>query len=478
MAFSNLRYQIAEDGIVTVCFDEPGSPVNTMKPEWYADMVALADQLQADAHRITGVLLTSAKSTFFAGADLKSVLQLGPADAPQVFEDMERLKRAFRRIETLGKPVVALLEGAALGGGWELALLAHARFALDKPRISLGLPEVTLGLIPGATGITKMTRLLGLTAAQPYLLEGQLFDPNKALALGLVNGLADTSSQLLDMARAYIAAHPQSSQPWDTKGYKMPGGSVNSPALAMGLALAPAMLFKKAHGLYPAAQAILEAMVEGAQVDYDTATRIETRKLVRIMSSQTTKNMVTAFFFHLSAIRAGKSRPAGVPKWTPQRVGIVGAGIMGAGIAYANAIRAIPCVLKDVSLEKAQAGRQYTHQLTMKRVDSGRMSAQQQLNTMALIQATDDMADLQGCELIIEAVFENRALKAQVTQEAQAVLAPNGVLASNTSTLPISGLATAHRGQRCTRFFHQPGVWHLRHGRRGHAGRGPASTVD
>ncbi len=443
MTFSTLRYQLADDGIVTVCFDEPGSPVNTMKPEWYADMVALADQLHQDAHKLHGVLFTSAKKTFFAGADLKGVLTLQASDAKTTFESMEALKRAFRRIETLGKPVVAVIEGAALGGGWELALVAHARFVLNNPKISLGLPEVSLGLIPGATGITKMTRLLGLMAAQPYLMEGKLFGPRNAMELGLVHGVADSSEQLHAMAREYIAAHPQSAQAWDVKGYKMPGGNVNSPALAMGLAVAPAMLFNKGHGLYPAAQAILEAMVEGAQVDYDTATRIETRKLVRIMYGQTTKNMITAFFFNMTAIRSGKSRPGNAPVWKPAKVGILGAGMMGAGIAYANASRGIACVLKDVSLEKAQKGRDYTHKLTSKQVDSGRMDAAKQLKTMSLIQATDKTADLQGCDLIIEAVFENRALKAQVTQEAEAMLAADGVFASNTSTLPISGLAKA-----------------------------------
>lgn len=309
MTFSTLRYALNSQGIATVTFDEPGSPVNTMKPKWQADMLALADQLTQDQAQLQGVLLTSAKYTFFAGADLKGVLKLQASDVVAAFTGIEALKKAFRRIETLGKPVVALLEGAALGGGWELALVAHARFALDNPKISLGLPEVSLGLIPGATGITKMTRLLGLMAAQPYLMEGKLFNPSEALSLGLVDGLASTPEQLVAMALAFIKAHPQIQQPWDRKGYRMPGGSVDSPALAAALALAPAMLFNKTHGLYPAPQAVLEAMVEGAQVDYDTATRIESRKLAKLMVGQTTKNMVNAFFFNLNAIKAGKSRP-------------------------------------------------------------------------------------------------------------------------------------------------------------------------
>ena len=443
MTFSTLTYSLGDDGIVHVVFDEPNSPVNTMKPQWQADMLALADRLQADNDKLKGVILSSAKTTFFAGADLKSVQSLKPQDAPAAFHSLEKLKHAFRRIETLGKPVVAILNGAALGGGWELALVAHVRMALNHTKIRFGLPEVTLGLIPGATGITKMTRMLGLMAAQPYLMEGKLFGPHKALELGLVHALGSTLEELHTLALDFIHNHPQVSQPWDVKGFKMPGGSVNSPALAAGLAVAPAMLFNKAHGLYPAAQAILEAMVEGAQVDYDTATRIETRKLARIMVGQTTKNMVNAFFFNLNAIKSGKSRPGTFAPWKPTRVGILGAGMMGAGIAYANAIKGIPCVLKDVSLDKAQLGRAYTQKLTDKQIASKRMQAADQLKTLALIQATDKAADLKGCDLIIEAVFENRALKAQVTQEAEPMLAAGSVFASNTSTLPISGLAQA-----------------------------------
>ena len=443
MVFTTLRYELGNDGIAQVVFDEPDSPVNTMKPAWQADMVALADRLQADVERVNGVIFSSAKTTFFAGADLKGVLALREQDAPQAFASLETLKHAFRRIETLGKPVVALLQGAALGGGWELALVAHARFALNQPKISFGLPEVSLGLIPGATGITKMTRLLGLSSAQPYLMEGKLFSPHKALELGLVQGLASTAEELHAMALNFIQKHPQAVQAWDVKGYKMPGGHINSPAVAAGLAVAPAMLFNKAHGLYPAAQAIMEAMVEGAQVDYDTATRIESRKLARVMVGQTTKNMVNAFFFNMNAIKSGKSRPKGFETWKPERVGILGAGMMGAGIAHANATRGIPCVLKDVSLEIANRGRNYTQQLTDKLVQSNRMHPSAQLKTMALIQATDRTDDLKGCDLIIEAVFENRGLKAQVTEEAEPMLAADGVFATNTSTLPISGLAKA-----------------------------------
>ena len=438
-----IRYELDGAGIATVTLDAPGAPVNTMTPQWQADLAEAADCLERDRAQIKGVLLVSAKSTFFAGAELNSVLKLKAEDAAPGFKSIEAMKRCFRRIETLGRPVVALLNGAALGGGWEVALAAHARFALDDRKIQFGTPEVSLGLIPGATGITKTVRLLGLMAAQPYLLEGQLFGPREALELGLVQGLGDSVESLRAQALAWIADHPDATQPWDRKDYKMPGGTPSNPKIAAGLVVAPAMLAQKTRGLYPAAHAILETMVEGAMVDYDTATRIESRKLAKTMVSQTTKNMVTAFFFNMNAIKSGKSRPAGVPRWKPAKVGVLGAGMMGAGIAHAAASRGFVCVLKDVDIDKARAGFEAVRKLTVPLVARGRMSEVQQAQLLNLITPTAAAADLQGCDLIIEAVFEQRELKASVTREAEPMLAAGGVFASNTSTLPITGLAQA-----------------------------------
>ena len=465
-----IRYELSDDGIATLTFDAPGAPVNTMTPQWQADMAEAADALERDKPRIKGVLLASAKTTFFAGAELKSVLKLKAEDAAAGFTQIEAMKRNFRRIETLGRPVVALLNGAALGGGWELALVAHARFSLADPKIQYGTPEVSLGLIPGATGITKTVRLLGLMAAHPYLIEGKLFGPQEALELGLVDGLGASIDDLRAQALAWIGAHPDAIQPWDRKDYRMPGGTPSNPKIAAGLVVAPAMLAQKTRGLYPAAQAILEVMVEGALVDYDTATRIESRKLAKTMVGQTTKNMVTAFFFNLNAIKSGKSRPAGndgpktpaasspggsepalgrpgggFPRWKPKKVGVLGAGMMGAGIAHATASRGMACVLKDVTIDKARAGFEAVRGITAPLVAKGRMTEVQQAGLLNLITPTADAADLQGCDLIIEAVFEQRDLKAVVTREAEPMLAPGGVFASNTSTLPITGLAEASK---------------------------------
>ena len=442
-----IRYEL-HDGIATLTFDEPGSPVNTMCADWQRDLSTATGLVVRDKGLIKGIILASAKSTFFAGADLKSTMRLTPADASRVFAEIEQTKKNFRTLETLGVPVVSCINGAALGGGWEVALVGHHRVAVDNPKIQLGLPEITLGLIPGATGITKMTRLLGLMGAQPYILESKLFNPREALDLGLVHELVpasgdDVAASLRTAALLWIAANPKAQHPWDAKDYKIPGGTPANPKIAGMLTVAPAMLKQKTRGLYPAPEAALAAMAEGAMVDFDTATRIESRYLAKLIVSPVARNMINTFFFNLNAIKGGQSRPKNVPRYKPQKVGILGAGMMGAGIAYAQASRGINTVLEDVSLENAQRGKAYSVKLTQPRVDKGRMSPHDQQALLERITPTAHPSDLQGCDLIIEAVFENRELKAAVTREAEPMLAEGGFFASNTSTLPISGLAQA-----------------------------------
>jgi 3-hydroxyacyl-CoA dehydrogenase / enoyl-CoA hydratase / 3-hydroxybutyryl-CoA epimerase len=431
-----IRYEL-QDGIATITFDEPGSPVNTMCEAWQQDLSAVTAQVVQDKDAIQGIVLASAKTTFFAGADLKGTMRLQPSDAARVFREIEQTKKNFRTLETLGKPVVS----------WEVALVGHYRVAIDDRKIQFGLPEITLGLIPGASGITKMTRLLGLMGAQPYVLESKLFSPREALELGLVHELVpagpQAAAQLREKALAWIAANSTAQHPWDDKAYKMPGGTPSNPKIAGALSVAPAMLKKTSRGLYPAPEAALAAMVEGAQVDFDTALRIESRYLARLIVSPVAKNMINTFFFNMNAIKSGHSRPKDVPRYKPQKVGLLGAGMMGAGIAYAQASRGVHTVLKDVTLDKAEAGKAYSAKITQPRVDKGRMSPHDQAALLARITPTANASDLAGCELIIEAVFENRELKARVTKEAEPQLAPGGIFASNTSTLPISGLAEA-----------------------------------
>ncbi len=437
-----IRYAL-QDGIATLTFDEPDSPVNTMCRQWQQDMTEAAAQVLKDKDAITGVVLASAKSTFFAGADLKALMRLTEADAPKAYAEVELLKKNFRTLETLGKPVVSCINGTALGGGWEVALVGHYRVALDNPKTQLGLPEVTLGLLPGASGVTKMVRHLGLMGAQPYLVEGKLFNPREALALGLVHELVSDPAQLREAALAYIATHPASHHPWDAKDYKIPGGTPANPKVAGMLTMAPAMLKKQTRGLYPAPEAIMACMAEGAMVDVDTALRIESRYLAKLMTGRNARAMVNTFFFNMNAIKGGQSRPAGVPRFKPTQVGLLGAGMMGAGIAYVQASKGMATVLKDVSSERAEAGKAYSIKVTQPRVDKGQLSPHDQKALLDRITTTDKATDLQGCDLVIEAVFESRELKAKVTQEAEPMLAPGGFFASNTSTLPIGGLAAA-----------------------------------
>lgn len=443
-----IQYQLA-DGIATITFDEEGSPVNTMCEQWQNELTQVTAQVARDKDAIKGILLASNKTTFFAGADLKGTMRLKASDAPRVFREIEQTKKNFRTLETLGKPVVSCLNGSALGGGWEVALVGHYRVAVDNPKIQFGLPEITLGLIPGATGITKMTRLLGLMGAQPYILESKLFSPREALELGLVHELVHDAAALRPAALAWVERHASGDapahHPWDDKNYKMPGGTPSNPKIAGMLSVAPAVLRHKTRGLYPAPEYALAAMVEGAQVDFDTALRIESRYLAKLIVSPVAKNMINTFFFNMNAIKSGQSRPKDVPRYKPQKVGILGAGMMGGGIAYVQASRGVATVLRDVTLEKAQAGKNYSLKVTQPRVDKGRMNPHDQADLLARITPSESMQALQGCDLIIEAVFENRELKARVTQEAEPMLAPGGFFASNTSTLPITGLAKASK---------------------------------
>jgi 3-hydroxyacyl-CoA dehydrogenase / enoyl-CoA hydratase / 3-hydroxybutyryl-CoA epimerase len=437
-----IQYELS-NGIATLTFDEPDSPVNTMCLQWQSDLTEVTAQVLKDKDAISGIILASNKTTFFAGADLKGLMRNKATDAGAIFTEIERMKKNFRTLETLGKPVVSCLNGAALGGGWEVALVGHYRVAVDDKKIQFGMPEVSLGLIPGASGITKTTRLLGLMGAQPYILEGKLFNPREGLDLGLIHELVADTAALRPAALAWIAANPVSAQPWDNKDYKIPGGTPANPKIAMALTVAPAMMKKASRGLYPAPEAALAAMVEGAQVDFDTALRIESRYLARLAVDPVAKNMINTFFFNMNAVKAGQSRPKSIAKYKPVKVGILGAGMMGAGIAYSQAARGIATVLKDITQEQADNGKAYSTKITQPRVDKGRMSPHDQVALLGRITATAKTEDLAGCDLIIEAVFEQRQLKALVTKEAEPMLAAGGFFASNTSTLPISGLATA-----------------------------------
>ncbi|MFI6411445.1 3-hydroxyacyl-CoA dehydrogenase NAD-binding domain-containing protein [Streptomyces sp. NPDC050585] len=440
---STIRWEQDDTGIVTLVLDDPEQSANTMNEAFRASIAAVADRAEAEKDSIRGIVYTSAKKTFFAGGDLGDLMKAGPGDAQAVFDAANGIKRSLRRIETLGKPVVAALNGAALGGGYEIALASHHRIALDAPGSKIGLPEVTLGLLPGGGGVTRTVRLMGITdALLKVLLQGTQYAPRRALENGLVHEVAETSEEMLAKARAFIDAHPESRQPWDEPGYKIPGGTPAHPKFAANLPAFPANLKKQLNGApFPAPRNILAAAVEGAQVDFETAQTVESRYFTELVTGQTAKNMIQAFFFDLQAVNAGRSRPRGVEPRTVRRAAVLGAGMMGAGIAYACAKAGIEVVLKDVTEEAAAKGKAYSEKLCAKAVERGRTSREKADALLARIRPTADVADLAGCDAVIEAVFEDTALKHKVFQEVQGVVAPDALLCSNTSTLPITVLA-------------------------------------
>ena len=403
----------------------------------------LYDEVDADGG-ITGVVIASAKKTFFAGGNLKNMVTTTPADAPAVFAMGEAVKAGLRRLELFPRPVVAAINGAALGGGFEICLAANHRILVDDNRVEVGLPESTLGLLPGGGGVTRVVRLLGLQSAlMDVLLPGTRFKPQAALEKGLVHELVATREELVPAAKAWIKANPDASQnPWDQAGYKMPGGTPSNPKLAAFMPMFPALLRKQTKGaVYPGPRALLSAAVEGAAVDFDTASRIESRYLTNLVVNQGSKNMIQAFFFDLQAINSGSLRPDGFAPFKPVKVGVLGAGMMGAGIAYSCARAGIEVVLKDVALESAEKGKAYSEKLLDKAISRGKSTEEKKAELLGRITATQDPADLAGCDLVIEAVFEDPALKAQVFAEIAPYVNKDALLCSNTSTLPITELA-------------------------------------
>ena len=393
-------------------------------------------------------MVTSAKKTFFAGANLKTTVQATPADAPAVFAFIEEVKATLRALEKLPRPVVAAINGAALGGGFEITLACQHRILVDDPKAEVGLPEASLGLLPGGGGVTRVTRMLGIQAAlMDVLLQGTRFRPADALDKGLVDALVPTREELLPAAKAWILDHRDDEaaayNAWDRPGYKMPGGTPKSPALAAFLPAFPALLRQQTKGaVYPAQRAILSASVEGASVDFDTASRIESRYLTKLVVGQNSKNMIQAFFFDLQAINAGKLRPEGFETFRATKVAVLGAGMMGAGIAYSCARAGMDVLLKDVSAEAAERGKAYSEKLLDKAIARGRSTEEKKAELLGRITPTGDAADLAGCDLVIEAVFEDPGLKHQVFAEVAPHVNDDALLCSNTSTLPITELAT------------------------------------
>ncbi len=442
---SVFKYEQDGDGIVTVTMDMTG-PVNAMNAEYRTEMAATVEKLEQQ-DGLTGVVLASAKSVFFAGGDLHELLAVEKGHEAFFMEVLAGIKDDLRRLEKLPVPVVAAINGAALGGGFELCLSCNYRVAWDDKSVQIGLPEVSLGLLPGGGGIVRMVNLLGLEKALPYVLEGKKVTSARALEAGMIHETVEKLEDLVPRAKAWILKNKDNAdaaiQPWDRPGHKIPGGSATSPRLAQLIMGAPIMLLKKTRGLLPAPEKVLDVAVEAARLEFDTALLVESRALAFLATTAEAKNQISTFFFAMNKVNGGASRPQDIAATRVKKVGILGAGMMGQGIAYVSAMAGIEVILKDISLEAAQKGKAYSEALLDVRVSRGRMTEEKKFGILDLITPTADDADLRGCDLIIEAVFENMVLKNKITQSTEGYLAENGVWGSNTSALPITRLAEA-----------------------------------
>ncbi len=435
-----VRYEQDADGIVTLTLDMPGRSMNVLNEELSRPLADAISRIEGDA-AVTGVIITSGKKEFLAGADIEGLYK--NTDVKLVYDIAEAYKVLLRRLEKCGRPVVAALNGTALGGGLELALACNYRIAVDNPKAKFGLPEVKLGLLPGGGGTQRLPRLIGIQASLPLMLEGKELRADQAKQLGILNEVVKDDAEMLARAKAWCLANPKPVQPWDDKKFKWPGGDSKSPANAQMWAIAPSMADAKSQGNYPALTNIMSCVFEGGIVDFDSGCRIESRYFANLGVSQVSKNMIGTLWFQLNAINKGKSRPEGFDKSTVKKLGVLGAGMMGAGIAYVSAKVGIEVVLLDSTAEAAEKGKSYSAGLLDKAIKKGRETPAGKGVFLDRIKATADYKDLEGCDLVIEAVFEDRAIKADVTKKTEAVIPATATFASNTSTLPITGLAKA-----------------------------------
>ena len=447
-----INYRI-ENNVAIISWNMTTSPMNVLNDVSIPEFESHLENAYADPE-VKGIIITSEKNEFIAGADVKMLLKNNDKDPSETYKFSLDFNKIFRKLETCGKPVVAAINGTALGGGYEVCLSCHYRIALDNPKAQIGLPEVQLGLLPGGGGTQRLPRLIGMEPALLLMVEGKRISPKEAHGYGMVNDLATTREDMMEKAMKWIQANPKAIQPWDEfdkktgaikarENYKVPGGNVQSPTGMRTFAGGTAMIMDKTKGNYPAPIEILSCVYEGLQVNMDRAIPIEVRHFVKVATSKEAKNLIGVMFLGKNEADKGASRPKDVPKTEVKKLGILGAGFMGSGIAYVSAMAGIEVVLKDVSMEGAEKGKDYSRTLVQKGIDRGKTTKEKGDQLLNLIHVTDKAEDLKGCDLIIEAVFENRELKATVTQEAEPMLAEGGVFGSNTSTIPISGLAKA-----------------------------------
>jgi len=434
-----IEYSTDAQGIATLTWNVADRPMNVLNLASIEAFDAAVKRAVAD-EAVKGVVITSSRPEFVAGGDLELIRRIRTAEGSMASSGP--FSRTLRMLETSGKPFVAAINGTALGGGLEICLACHRRVVADDPKIQLGVPEVSLGLLPAAGGTQRLPRMIGIKAALPYLLEGRKVDPARALADGLVDEVVP-AAQLLERARSWLLQDGAGAvvKAWDAKGFKFPGGSPQTPgptAIYFGVA---GSLLGKTQGLYPAPEAILACVYDGCQVDIDAGLKIEQRQFAKLATSAATKNMIRTLFYSMGEANRLADRPKDVPRRDYTRVGVLGAGMMGAGVAYVSALAGLQVVLLDTSAEAAAKGKEYGAKLLCAQVAKGKLSAEKRDAILALIEPTVDYAALKGCQIVVEAVFEDRGVKADVTRQAEAAMDADAVFASNTSTLPITGLA-------------------------------------
>lgn len=432
----------ADNGIITVTIDQSDRKMNVIGDGFNEAFATLTDAFISD-EEAKGLILTSGKSTFVVGADIDQLATIKTAE--DAFELVEDLKTSLRKLETAGKPVVAAITGTALGGGLELALACHYRIAIDSPKTKLGLPEVKLGLLPGGGGTQRLPRLIGIQKALELMTQGKELRPQQAVEIGVIHDTAKDNEELISKAKEWINNNPKASQPWDERDFKIPGGDSKHPKVVQVFSIAPAMANQKSHGNYPAITHILSSVFEGCLTDIDNGLKIESRYFVACALSDVSTNMINTLWTQLNNIKKGQSRPEGFERSKVSKVGILGAGMMGAGIAYVSAKAGMDVVLLDTSIEGAEKGKNYSTKLLDKAISRGRSTAEKKQALLDKIKTTTAYEDLEGCDLIIEAVFEDIDVKAACTRNTEAVIPETAVYASNTSTLPITELAKASK---------------------------------
>ena len=443
---STVTMDVDHDGIAVLTIDVKDKPMNVITADFDQDLGQCLESVISD-EKIIGAVITSAKNDFMAGADLKSMLPAlrGLSDKSDVVEKVIASNQTMRKMETCGKPFVAAINGTALGGGLELTLACHYRIAVDRPDAVLGLPEVMVGLLPGGGGTQRLPRLIGVQAALELMTQGKHLKPLQAKGLGIVNELA-SKEELIDKAKAWIKDKGDAVQPWDKKGFKVPGGlDANKVGTIQTFSVVNALVAKNTNHNYPAPISIVSCVYEGCQIPIDSGLRIEAKYFVELLTGQVAGNMIRSLFINKQSADKLRARPEGVEKSKVTTLGMLGAGMMGSGIALVSARAGMNVVLLDSTEEQAAKGKQYTEKFLEKRVARKKMSSDDAAAMLDRIKVTTDYNDLESCELIIEAVFEDREIKAGVTQATEAVIAESAIFASNTSTLPISGLAEASK---------------------------------